>query len=443
MISTYKLSLQQENVLFGALLGNVGMEQHVYKVSNTFCRDAFIKAWDIVISVNEVLKSHIEWKNNYLARQCVDIDKIHEIEYIDLTKISIDKAEQQMLIKIMEQRDCILDLQKQLFKITVYIISDSIFYMEIINHHILFDGWSNSIILNEWLQNYYNISANKFIEKEQKTKYKSYVEYQQKYLENISNSQITYWKNYLDPCTDYCVNNKLGYLERYQKHNLALKKDKYAELEYKCDELQQLQMLGRKLQISYASIIYALWSVLLSSLSGNPNILFGFVRSGRTIPLQGIDKMVGLFIETLPFFTVINKSMKLIDYFKCAHKTLLEINGQVHVAFKQYEKYNLSKIGHVLYDNIVTIQNYPISQKLYGKGDFSLYKKYHTSNTKLSLSILMEPLYTITFTYNTLYYTEEFINRIVNLMQMSIIKIINENDAMVNVEDLVRFIQES
>lgn len=75
---------------------------------------------------------------------------VPDFKFIDLTKIPIENAEQQMLTKIIAQRDCKLDLQKQLFKITVYIISDSIFYMEILNHHILFDGWSNSIILNEW-----------------------------------------------------------------------------------------------------------------------------------------------------------------------------------------------------------------------------------------------------------------------------------------------------
>ena len=51
-------------MLFGALLGNVGIEQHVYKVSNLFCRDAFIKTWNIVADTNEILKSHIEWENH-------------------------------------------------------------------------------------------------------------------------------------------------------------------------------------------------------------------------------------------------------------------------------------------------------------------------------------------------------------------------------------------
>ena len=428
-------------MLFGALLGNVGIEQHVYKVSNLFCRDAFIKTWNIVADTNEILKSHIEWENHNQTFQYIDNEMVPDFKFIDLTKIPIENAEQQMLTKIIAQRDCKLDLQKQLFKITVYIIS--IFYMEILNHHILFDGWSNSIILNEWQKCYCNIIADMPISKEEKTKYKSYVEYQQKYLKNITDSQIEYWKNYLAPCMEYCANNKLGYLEVYQKHNLDLNKSQYDEYEYNCKELKQVQMLGRKLQISYASIIYALWSALLSSLSGKCDILFGFVRSGRSIPIQGIDKMVGLFIETLPFCTTINKSMKLVDYFEHAHKTLLELNGQTHVAFKKYEKRNFSKIAHVLYDNIVTIQNYPIPQELYGNERISLYKKHHTSNMKMSLSILMEPLYTITLTYNSLYYTEEFINRVANLLRMSIVKIVNENDDSFRVENLIKFIQEN
>ena len=61
----------------------------------------------------------------------------------------------------------------------------------------------------------------------------------------------------------------------------------------------------------------------------------------------------------------------------------------------------------------------------------------------MSLSILMEPLYTITLTYNSLYYTEEFINRVANLLRMSIVKIVNENDDSFRVENLIKFIQEN
>ena len=116
-------------MLFGALLGNVGIEQHVYKVSNLFCRDAFIKTWNIVADTNEILKSHIEWENHNQTFQYIDNEMVPDFKFIDLTKIPIENAEQQMLTKIIAQRDCKLDLQKQLFKITVYIISDSIFYM--------------------------------------------------------------------------------------------------------------------------------------------------------------------------------------------------------------------------------------------------------------------------------------------------------------------------
>ena len=48
------------------------------------------------------------------------------------------------------------------------------------------------------------------------------------------------------------------------------------------------------------TIVMGAWALLLSRHSGQPDVLFGVVTSGRPPDLHGVESMIGLFVNTLP-----------------------------------------------------------------------------------------------------------------------------------------------
>ncbi|MEV0648311.1 amino acid adenylation domain-containing protein [Phytomonospora sp. NPDC050363] len=52
--------------------------------------------------------------------------------------------------------------------------------------------------------------------------------------------------------------------------------------------------------VTLSHVAEAAWGVVLSRATGSPDVVFGKVVSGRDVPLPGIDKTVGLFINTIP-----------------------------------------------------------------------------------------------------------------------------------------------
>ena len=42
------------------------------------------------------------------------------------------------------------------------------------------------------------------------------------------------------------------------------------------------------------------WALVLSRYSGDDDVVFGTIVSGRSVPLRGVESMVGLFINILP-----------------------------------------------------------------------------------------------------------------------------------------------
>ncbi|BDD56751.1 NRPS protein [Monascus purpureus] len=57
--------------------------------------------------------------------------------------------------------------------------------------------------------------------------------------------------------------------------------------------------------VTVASTLRAAWAVLLSHYSGESDVVFGSVQSGRNVELSGVDKVIGPMATVLPMRTVI------------------------------------------------------------------------------------------------------------------------------------------
>ena len=54
------------------------------------------------------------------------------------------------------------------------------------------------------------------------------------------------------------------------------------------------------------------WANILSRYSGESNVMYGSVLSGRSHNIFGVDKMVGLLINTLPMSIIIDAKSQLL-----------------------------------------------------------------------------------------------------------------------------------
>ncbi|MFD2113528.1 AMP-binding protein [Thiorhodococcus fuscus] len=62
----------------------------------------------------------------------------------------------------------------------------------------------------------------------------------------------------------------------------------------------QLSALAQRLEISESSILHALWGLLLGRLTGTPEPIFATVLANRTHDMPDIERVIGMFIVTVP-----------------------------------------------------------------------------------------------------------------------------------------------
>ncbi len=101
---------------------------------------------------------------------------------------------------------------------------------------------------------------------------------------------VAYWRQYLsnvEPCYFPALVD-------------SVKKDRdLRTLDLELEDASGLQSFCGHHGVTLSNILQLVWSLVLRTYTGNDSICFGYISSGRDVPLQGIQNAVGLFISML------------------------------------------------------------------------------------------------------------------------------------------------
>ncbi len=166
---------------------------------------------------------------------------------------------------------------------------------------------------------------------------------------------------------------------------------------------QRIHVLTQKQNITIGALFYALWGILLHKYNNYEDVLFGVTVSGRPSIIEGIEDIVGLFINTIPLRVNQSRNTTAIELIQT-----IQENVNKH---KQFEVTPLAEIKacseisleESLFDSIIVLENYPLDQKINTEGDLLRINSYNTfemTNFDLTLSISAFEQIEINFIYN-------------------------------------------
>ncbi|WP_158889711.1 non-ribosomal peptide synthetase [Amycolatopsis anabasis] len=113
---------------------------------------------------------------------------------------------------------------------------------------------------------------------------------------------------------------------------------------------------ARAHRITLNTVLQGLWAVVLGKLTGRRDVVFGTTVSGRPAELSDVDRMIGLFINTLPVRVRLDPGERLGD--------LLTRVQDAQTALLDHQYLGLAEIqrqtGHgELFDTLTVFQNAP------------------------------------------------------------------------------------
>ncbi|WP_238421558.1 non-ribosomal peptide synthetase, partial [Gordonia sp. 'Campus'] len=134
------------------------------------------------------------------------------------------------------------------------------------------------------------------------------------------------------------------------------------------DTRSALERRVRELGTTTSTVLHAAWSVLLSRLTGEQRVVFGETVSGRPADLDGVDAMIGLFINTVPVVADVDPRRSLAALIGDLHDSRTRVLDHQFVGLGEIA----AATGHPgLFDTLVVVESYPVDADMVVEGSRS------------------------------------------------------------------------
>src|SRR6266498_2223177 len=358
----YSLSPMQEGMLFSAISrgGGAGYVLPLrFELRGQLNTAALRQSWQQVIDRHTILRTGFYWEGKDQPVQVVY--KTSSPKWTEMDWRDISRLDQQSRLKrlLREEKERGFDLKKApLMRMTLVQLGEEEYEFIWSLHHILMDGWSRPIVLKEVFAYYEAWRKGDNLRLEASRLYSDYIGW----IRGRSKEKAErYWSELLK---GFDTPTRLMAETNGKRWQINEVENEYEYLSVSEKVTKRLNEVSRRHQITLNTIVQCGWGILLSRYSGESDVVFGIVVSGRSADIAGIEKMVGIFINTLP----VRIEVRLEETVK---ELLRRIQDQ-QVVSREYEYSHLvdvqkwSDVGREerLFDTIVSFQNFPIDNEL-------------------------------------------------------------------------------
>ncbi|WJM11232.1 amino acid adenylation domain-containing protein [Paenibacillus sp. PK1-4R] len=398
----YPLTPMQEGMLFHAQLdpdATTYFEQFTFRVEGRLDVAVFKTSLERLTERHEMLRTAFTSEQ---VRRPVQV--VLQERQVDL-QVRNQVADLESMKQADRQRGFELS-QDALMRVTLVLGEDGGQHVIWSFHHILMDGWCMSILTQELMAIYRGLQTNQPIELGPVEPFSRYVQW---LSQQDRDAARQYWSQYLATYEQQAsVPRASGKTEHGGIKNHAFRLDQ--------ELTRGLEQLAREAQVTVNTVMQTIWGVLLQKYNQSEDVVFGAVVSGRPAEVPGIERMIGLFINTTPVRIRSTPGQSVLTLLQQVQDAALV--SEAHSHYPLYEIQGLSPLKQGLIDHILVFENYPIAEVMgqAGERDEATFgirdvEAYEQTNYDLTVVLVPGEALSIEFRYNAKVYEGAFIRR--------------------------------
>ena len=317
VLKIYELTPLQEGMLFHNLSetsSTAYVLQTIYNIDAELNSERVKQALRLLSIRYEVLRTAFIYENVIEPKQV--IYQVREPEFHVEDYMNLAKDEKLRVFEQLIQADVArgFNLQKDpLLRVTFVEYDINKIRLVWSMHHIIVDGWCIQVLMRRFME-YYNLldqdgSYDEIVKsvKEEQNQQGSYSEYIYWLRKQDQQNAKEYWRQLLGDYENECelrpMSSPSECKEQMRRSSVKVNKNITA----------QLKKYAKEQEITISTIVETICGLVLQTSTGNKDIVFGKVVSGRNAKIQGIEDMVGLFINTIPVRVRSEKDMLIKD----------------------------------------------------------------------------------------------------------------------------------
>jgi amino acid adenylation domain-containing protein/non-ribosomal peptide synthase protein (TIGR01720 family) len=352
----YPLSLMQQGLLFHV---RRAPESALYFVQwratlrGALDVPAFRRAWQAVVERHPALRSSFLW--DQLEEPLQIVWQRVETPWAQEDWRAVSAAEQDERLRQMLQADQRrgFDLaQAPLMRLSLIQLDTSAHECVWSFSHVLLDGWSAALIVREVFAHYRALQQGQTVALPPAPPYRDHIAWLQR--QDTAQAKI-FWGNKL---TGFTAPTPLV-VDRAPA--VTPEPERYAEVAcgLSAEAVAALHGFAREHQLTLNTIVQGAWAILLHRYSAHEDVLFGATVAGRSAELSGVDRMAGLFVNTLPVRVHVAPQARLRTWLLDLQQQELEARQYEHTPLVQIQSWSEIGAGQPLFHSLLSFENYP------------------------------------------------------------------------------------
>jgi amino acid adenylation domain-containing protein len=351
----YPLSPLQQGMLFHAQYSpetGAYVEQWPLLMEGPLDVDAFHRAFQRAVDRHAALRTSIVWEGVPQPLQVVLREAALPAELLDWSGAADDdwRARLDGLLRDGLRRG--FDLrQAPLARLTFARLAEQRHLVVFAFHHIILDGWSAPLVFADVDAFYRAERAGTSIHLPPPPKYRDYLA----------------WLQRQDACADeaFWRGALAGFAEPTP---LPMDRggpdvtEEHAAVRLMVDgaATARLQAFAREHALTLNTLVQGAWALLLARHAAAEDVLFGATVSGRPADLPGVERMVGVFINTLPVRVAVPPDATVRAWLSAVQHRQAEMRQHEHARLVDVQGWSDVPRDRPLFGSLVVFENYPL-----------------------------------------------------------------------------------
>ncbi|MCX4970736.1 amino acid adenylation domain-containing protein [Streptomyces sp. NBC_00654] len=345
LTDVWSLSPLQEGMLFERAIDEDGVDvyqsQRILDLDGPVDAQRLRAAWQRLVARHESLQTSFHQLGSGETVQVVEgeVDvPWREADLSHLDEAAATAEVERLLARDQAER---FDVTRApLLRLLLIRLGRSRHRLVVTSHHVVLDGWSTPIVLGEMSTGYAGGQGSS-----KPPSYRDYLAWLRRQDEEATRAA---WLSELAGADEPTL------MDADADKSMVMP-DGHAEWLPE-GATQALTDFARGHGLTLSTIVQGAWALVLARLAGRTDVVFGSVVSGRPADVPDVERMVGMFINTVPVRVRLEGGRPMLD--------MLQDLQRRQAALTEHQYLGLSKIQRLvgtgaIFDSIVMVVNYP------------------------------------------------------------------------------------
>jgi len=316
---------------------------------------AFERAWHLAFERHAALRTSVHWQSTDRPVQVVSrrvLPSWHVQDWQDAPGQSFDER---LAAFLDRDRSLGLDLTRSpVMRLARFRRTADEWVLIWSCHHVLIDGWSGAIVLNEVMLAHDALRQGLDPQLRTARPFADYVNWLQRQDDTEAG---TFWHSTLAGVAAAATLPQCSGGGRDDAPQPAAPRTLSTALS--AEDTRALEAFARGEHITLGTLAHGAWAVVLAGGSGCADVCFGTTVSGRTAPVPGIEEMVGTFINALPVHAVVEPDMTARHFLNAVQRQLVGLRRFEHTSPARIQEWSGLPGHRRVFETLVVVENFP------------------------------------------------------------------------------------